>query len=81
MRTQAEDGDRPTDTEPITRVGHLVLAGYMPVNLIANAVEALLRHPDQLALLRDDPARWPGAVEELMRWCSPQLLTTPRFAR
>jgi cytochrome P450 len=24
---------------------------------------------------------WPGAVEELMRWCSPQLLTTPRFAR
>jgi cytochrome P450 len=78
---RAQDDDRLTDTELVTLVWHLVLAGQTPVNLIANAVEALLRHPDQLAVLRAEPARWPGAVEELMRWCSPQLLTTPRFAR
>ncbi|GLY36993.1 cytochrome P450 [Amycolatopsis sp. NBRC 101858] len=78
---RAEDDDRLTDTELVTLVWHLVLAGQTPVNLIANAVEALLRHPDQLAALRGDPALWPGAVEELMRFCSPQLLTTPRFAR
>ncbi|WP_410670145.1 cytochrome P450 family protein [Amycolatopsis sp. cmx-4-68] len=78
---RAEDEDRLTDTELVTLVWHLVLAGQTPVNLIANAVEALLRHPDQLAVLRADPGRWPGAVEELMRFCSPQLLTTPRFAR
>ncbi|WP_328648372.1 cytochrome P450 [Amycolatopsis sp. NBC_00348] len=78
---RAQDGDRLTDTELVTLVWHLMLAGQTPVNLIANAVEALLAHPDQLALLRADPALWPGAVEELMRWCSPQLLTTPRFAR
>ncbi|WP_326949626.1 cytochrome P450 [Amycolatopsis sp. NBC_01307] len=78
---RAQDGDRLTDTELVTLVWHLMLAGQTPVNLIANAVEALLTHPDQLALLRADPALWPGAVEELMRWCSPQLLTTPRFAR
>ncbi|MCR6482304.1 cytochrome P450 [Amycolatopsis sp. OK19-0408] len=78
---RAEDDDRLTDTELVTLVWHLVLAGQTPVNLIANAVEALLRHPDQLALLRADPGLWPGAVEELMRFCSPQLLTTPRFAR
>ncbi|VVJ19124.1 Putative cytochrome P450 hydroxylase [Amycolatopsis camponoti] len=78
---RAEDDDRLTDTELVTLVWHLVLAGQTPVNLIANAVEALLRHPDQLAALRADPALWPGAVEELMRFCSPQLLTTPRFAR
>ncbi|WP_326953283.1 cytochrome P450 family protein [Amycolatopsis sp. NBC_01286] len=78
---RAQDGDRLTDTELVTLVWHLMLAGQTPVNLIANAVEALLTHPDQLALLRVDPALWPGAVEELMRWCSPQLLTTPRFAR
>jgi cytochrome P450 len=78
---RAQDGDRLTDTELITLVWHLVLAGQTPVNLIANAVEALLTHPGQLALLCADPALWPGAVEELMRWCSPQLLTTPRFAR
>jgi cytochrome P450 len=78
---RAQDGDRLTDAELVTLVWHLMLAGQTPVNLIANAVEALLTHPDQLALLRADPALWPGAVEELMRWCSPQLLTTPRFAR
>jgi len=78
---RAEDDDRLTDTELVTLVWHLVLAGQTPVNLIANAVEALLRHPEQLAALRADPALWPGAVEELMRFCSPQLLTTPRFAR
>ncbi|MEU0796455.1 cytochrome P450 [Amycolatopsis sp. NPDC005961] len=78
---RAEDDDRLTDTELVTLVWHLVLAGQTPVNLVANAVEALLRHPDQLAALRADPALWPGAVEELMRFCSPQLLTTPRFAR
>ncbi|WIX99810.1 cytochrome P450 [Amycolatopsis mongoliensis] len=78
---RAEDEDRLTDTELVTLVWHLVLAGQTPVNLIANAVEALLRHPDQLAALRADPGLWPGAVEELMRFCSPQLLTTPRFAR
>jgi cytochrome P450 len=78
---RAEDDDRLTDTELVTLVWHLVLAGQTPVNLIANAVEALLRHPDQLAALRTDPGLWPGAVEELMRFCSPQLLTTPRFAR
>ncbi|MEQ0563537.1 cytochrome P450 [Amycolatopsis sp. NEAU-NG30] len=77
---QAQDDDRLTDTELVTLVWHLVLAGQTPVNLIANAVETLLRHPDQLALLRAEPSRWPGAVEELMRFCSPQLLTTPRFA-
>jgi cytochrome P450 len=78
---RAQDDDRLTDTELVTLVWHLVLAGQTPVNLIANAVEALLRHPDQLAALRADPGLWPGAVEELMRFCSPQLLTTPRFAR
>jgi cytochrome P450 len=78
---RAQDHDRLTDTELVTLVWHLVLAGQTPVNLIANAVEALLRHPAQLAALRADPGSWPGAVEELMRFCSPQLLTTPRFAR
>lgn len=79
IRTQDDDGDRLTDAEMVTLVWHLVLAGQTPTNLIANAVEALLTHPDQLALLRDDPARMPDAVEEVTRWCSPQLLTIPRF--
>jgi cytochrome P450 len=82
IRAQASDGDRLSDVELVTLVWHQVLAGASPpTNMIANAVAALLAHPDQLAALRRDPGRMPGAVEELLRWCGPQLLTIPRFAR
>ena len=81
LRVQAEDGDRLSDAELVTLVFHLVLAGQTPTNLIANGVEALLTHPDELAALRADPALAPRAVEELLRWCGPQLLATPRYAR
>ncbi|HZD70002.1 MAG TPA: cytochrome P450 [Actinomycetes bacterium] len=78
---QAEDRDRLSDAEMVTLVWHLVLAGQVPGNLIANAVEVLLAHPGQLTALREDPVLMPGAVEELIRWCGPQLLTIPRYAR
>ncbi|MFC4854644.1 cytochrome P450 [Actinophytocola glycyrrhizae] len=72
--------DRMTDTELVTLVWHIVLAGQTPANLIANAVAELWTRPDVLAELRADPDLLPGAVDELMRWCGPQLLTVPRFA-
>ena len=81
VRVQAEDGDRLTDAELITLVWHLVMAGQTPGNLIANAVAALLTHPEQLAALRADPGLMPRAVDELIRWCGPTLLTVPRYAR
>lgn len=77
----AEDEDRLSEVELVTLVWHLVLAGQTPTNLIANAVAALLEHPDQLAALRADESLMPGAVEELTRWCGPQLLSLPRYAR
>ncbi|WP_414937842.1 cytochrome P450 family protein [Amycolatopsis sp. cmx-11-51] len=79
LQIQAEDGDRLSETELVALVWQLVLGGQVPGNLIANSVEILLSHPAQLAELREDPALMPGAVEELMRWCSPQLLTIPRL--
>ncbi|GII61032.1 cytochrome P450 [Sphaerisporangium krabiense] len=81
VRAQADDGDRLTDTELVTMVWHLVLAGQTPANLIANAVAALLSHPGQRAALRDEPGLMPRAVEELTRWCGPTLLSIPRYAR
>jgi len=81
IRTRAGDGDRLTEGELITLVWHLVLAGQTPANLIANAVDALLDVPDQVATLRADERLMPGAVEELTRWCGPQLLSLPRFAQ
>ncbi len=79
LRLRAEDGDRLSETELVALVWQLVLGGQVPGNLIANSVETLFDHPDQLADLRENPKLVPGAVEELMRWRSPQLLTIPRF--
>ncbi|HJP77927.1 MAG TPA: cytochrome P450 [Pseudonocardiaceae bacterium] len=76
----AEDQDRLSEDELVTLVWHLVLAGQVPTHLIANSVEILLNQPDQLAALRADDALMPQAVEELTRWCGPQLLTLPRYA-
>ncbi|MGI5224533.1 cytochrome P450 family protein [Actinoallomurus sp. CA-142502] len=81
ITAQAEDGDRLTDAEMVTLVWHLVIAGQTPANLIANAVVALLTHPGRREALRDDPDLMPGAVEELIRWCGPTLLSIPRYAR
>jgi cytochrome P450 len=74
-------GGQADADELITLVWHLVLAGQVPTHLIGNALDALARHPDQLAALRADESLLPRGVEELTRWCGPQLLSLPRFAQ
>jgi cytochrome P450 len=49
--------------------------------LISTAMVALLTHPDQLAVLRDDPAALPGAIEEFMRVGAMFVTLFPRTAR
>lgn len=66
------DGDKLTDDEVIAQVVLLYLAGHETVlNLVSNGVVALLRHPDQLALLRAQPELAEPAVEEVLRYDSP----------
>lgn len=40
-------------------------------HVISAGVDALLRHPDHLMLLRGDPSLIPAAVEEMLRWATP----------
>jgi cytochrome P450 len=71
-----EDGDRLSDEELRVNALLLIGAGFeTTVNLIGNAVALLLDHPDQLAGLIADPAGWPNAVEEVLRYDAPVQVT------
>ena len=50
-------------------------------NLITTGTLELIRHPDQLQILRDDPSLIPNAIEELLRFTSPvmQFVRRPRY--
>ncbi|MBA8930773.1 hypothetical protein BC739_008020 [Kutzneria viridogrisea] len=66
------DGVRLTDHEIIANVLFLFVAGHeTTVNLVGNGLLALLRHPDQLQLLREDPELIPGAIDEITRYDAP----------
>ena len=64
-----EHGDDLTTDELIGIAGLLLIAGHETTsNMLGLGTLALLRHPDQLALVRDDPAAVAPAVEELLRF-------------
>ena len=67
-----DDGGRLTERETLNMLRLLLGAGNeTTVNLIGNGMLALLRHPEQLQRLRNDPSLIPAAVEELLRFDSP----------
>ncbi|MDA3642723.1 cytochrome P450 [Saccharopolyspora indica] len=66
-----EHGDELTTDELIGIAELLLAAGHETTsNMLGLGTLALLRHPDQLALVRDDPAAVAPAVEELLRYLS-----------
>ena len=75
-----QHGTELTDDELIGIAGLLLLAGHETTsNMLALATLALLRHPDQLAAVRDNPAAVAPAVEELLRWLSIVHAAVPRI--
>lgn len=71
-----EQGDQLAPEELLTTCILLFTAGHeTTMNLIGNGLLALLRHPDQLARLRDEPAIARNAVDEVLRFDSPVQLT------
>jgi cytochrome P450 len=76
-----DEEDRLSDAELIGMLILLLVAGHeTTVGLIGNGMVALLNHPDQLALLRDDPALAESAVEEMLRFDPPVQRATFRYA-
>jgi cytochrome P450 len=66
-----EHGHSVTTDELIGIANLLLIAGHETTsNMLGLGTLALMDHPDQLALVRDDPQAVGPAVEELLRWLS-----------
>jgi cytochrome P450 len=67
----AEAKERSTNEDIVCVVAALVATGTnTPGNAAARGLLSLLKHPDQLDLLRRDRALLPNAIEELLRYDS-----------
>jgi cytochrome P450 len=76
-----DEEDALSEDELFGTVVLLIVAGHeTTVGLIGNAVVNLLEHPEQLALVRDDPEALTGAIEEVLRFEGPVERTLNRWA-
>lgn len=76
-----EDGDRLTEEELEGTLFTLLAGGHETVmDLIDNAISALLSDPAQLDLVRAGRASWDDVIEETLRLYSPVELLPLRYA-
>jgi cytochrome P450 len=72
-----EQGDKLSEDELLSNCVLLLAAGHgTTTHLISNGMLALLRHPDQWNILRNEPENITYAVSELLRYDSPVQLTS-----
>lgn len=75
------DGSALTEQELLDTLLLVISAGYeTTVNLLDQAIAALLTHPDQLALVREGKSAWTDVVEETLRYEAPVAHLPMRFA-
>ena len=79
--TVRDQGDRLSEEELIHTLLLVIGAGFeTTVNLIGNAVHALLRHPDQLKQVLAGQLTWDQVIQETLRW-APSIANVPlRYA-
>ncbi len=85
MLTGLVNDDGPEGKLPDASIGPmaglLLIAGHeTTVNLIANGILTLLRHPEEITFMRDDPGRAVRIVEELLRFEPPVQFIQSRVA-
>lgn len=76
MVTARVDGRGLDPVELKSTAGLVLAAGFeTTVNLLGNGIALLHEHPDQLALVQEQPDLWANAVDEVLRLDPPVLLT------
>ena len=72
---EGDRGEQLTEAELLHNCIFILNAGHeTTTNLIGNAIDLFLRHPDQRAMLRDNPDLIDGAIEEVLRYESSNQL-------
>lgn len=76
-----DEGERMTEQELLDTLLLVIGAGHeTTVDLLGNAVHALLTHPEQLKLVLSGEVPWNDVIEETLRW-APSIAALPlRFA-
>jgi len=70
-----EEGNKLSEIELMANLVLLLVAGHeTTVNLIGNGMLALMRNPEQMALLQSQPELIDSAVDEFLRYDSPVQL-------
>ncbi|MFE3193758.1 cytochrome P450 [Nocardia sp. NPDC059240] len=76
-----EDGSQLSEKELVETLMLVINAGHeTTVNLIDQAVVALLTHPEQLAAVVAEKASWSDVIEETLRYQSPVAHLPLRYA-
>ncbi len=72
--TAEEEGDRLDPLELLSNSVGLLIAGFeTTIGLIGNGLTTLIKHPEELARLREHPEWIVSAVEECLRYSGPIL--------
>jgi cytochrome P450 len=75
-----DDGDRLSEDELVSLAFLILMAGTENTqHVISSGVLTLLQHPGQLEAIRRDPSKLPEAVEELLRYTTPNHMAIRRF--
>ena len=80
VRTEI-DGEHLDDLEILSVIVALVVAGAdTAVDMHSHAIQALMQHPEQRQLLREQPDLMPSAILEILRWTAfGKFGAIPRF--
>ena len=82
MIAARDQQDRLTEPELVALTFLILFAGYdNSANLIGSALLALLTHPEVLRDLRAGALRMDQVLDETLRWNTPSMLASRRFAR